>query len=94
MKGRGKLFKFLRRRQPKATSKANAIALSNLVTEAAAKNLRLSAELGRARFELNRSNQALNQIIGSVDSVNTPNGTLRKVRRIAAQGLGEQQVGA
>lgn len=86
------MFKFLRRRQPKATSKANAIALSNLVTEAAAKNLRLSAELGRARFELNRSNTALNEIVAHIDSVKAPNGTLRKVKRTAVACLAAGQV--
>jgi hypothetical protein len=81
MKGRGKLFSFFRRRRPSATSKANAIALSGLVTEAAAKNLRLQAELGRTRH-------ALHSIVGSIDSIKTPNGTLRKVRRQAVEGLG------
>lgn len=78
------MFKFFRRR-PSATSKANAIALSGLVTEAAAKNLRLQAELGRRTH-------SLNQIVGSIDSIKTPNGTLRKVRKIAVEGLGGVQV--
>jgi hypothetical protein len=90
MKGRGKLFSFFRRRQPKATSKANAIALSGLLTESAARNLRLSAELGRTRYELNRSNTALSDIVAHIDSVNAPNGTLRKVKRTAVAALAAQ----
>jgi hypothetical protein len=74
------VFKFLNRR-PSATSKANAVALSGLVTEAAAKNLRLEAELLRAQ-------SALKNIIIAAGSVNAPNGTTRKLQRIAEQGLG------
>jgi hypothetical protein len=73
------VFKFLNRR-PSATSKANAVALSGLVTEAAAKNFRLQVELANTRG-------ALKNIVSSIDSINTPNGTLRKVRRIAENAL-------
>lgn len=33
--------------------------------------------------------RALNEIVQSVDGINTPNGTLRKVRRIAAKATEE-----
>lgn len=67
-------------RRPKAISKANAVALSGLVTEAAAKTFRLQIELANTRG-------ALKSIVSSIDSINTPNGTLRKVRRIAENAL-------
>lgn len=38
--------------------------------------------------------QALNEIVASVDSITTPNGTLRKVRRIASQAIDPQVITA